>query len=328
VTEPEQHLNARLTAATLETYFNASTVVPLRIAVDPVCTLRIDPQQDTLELWTPASGPEPDVATLSRVTITTEELDDGAWFVLTVDARGAHLEAYSLVAAVVDDLTSARPFHVAVQRSLASYRDLLSGRGHLSEERAIGLLGELLVLEHVIDAAGEDIAVQAWLGPDAEEHDFVLPALDAEVKTTLAERRRHIIGTETQLQTSPARPLWLVSLQLTRAADAPSGFALPDVVDRVRTRLTTTRSAFDAQLGSVGWRDADTDMYRERYLWRTHPTAYLVDDTFPAITRRRLDEVVPQPELVGPVTYRVDVTGLQAGIPPEPIGGFVAREDA
>lgn len=326
MSQPDPQLNARLTAATLETYFAAGTVVPVHLSDNPACTLRIDPPGDRLELWTPAGGPEPDVTSLSRVTLSTEELDDGPWFVLTVDARGAHLEAYSLIAAVVDDLTAGRPFHVSIARSLAAFRDLLAGRGRLSEEKALGLVGELLVLERLVRKSGEYAAVDAWLGPRSEEHDFVLPDVDAEVKTTLAERRSHVIGSETQLQASPSRPLWLVSVQLTRAGTAVGGFTLADIVTRLRTVLRTTADVVSAHLGTQGWRDADADLYRERYMPRTRPTAYLVDDRFPAITRTRLDTVVPRPDLVGHVTYRVDVTGLDTGVPPGPLGGFVGGE--
>lgn len=324
--EPNPHLNARLTAETLETYFKAGVVVPVSVADEPSCTLRIDPLKDTLELWTPADGPEPDVGSLSRVQVDTEELDKGPMFVLTVDARGAHLEAYSLLAAIVDDLVEGRTFQSAVLRSITSFRDLLAGRGRLSEERTLGLIGELLVLEHLIPTMGEDAAVTAWTGPESEEHDFVLPSLDAEVKTTLSERRTHVINSETQLQTSAARPLWLVSLQLTRAGTATDGYTLPEVIGRVRAQLANSASTFNAHLGGQGWRDADADLYGERYMPRTPPQAYLIDDTFPAITRGRLDSVVPQPELVGPVTYRVDISGLVPQVPEGPLHDFVGGE--
>ncbi len=323
MTDPAEHLNARLTADTLETYFGAGTVVPVNLSTTPPCTLRIDPPGERLELWTPATGPEPDVDSLSRVSLSTEQLDNGPWFVLTVDARGAHLEAYSLLAAVVDDLAFGRPFHVAVARSLTSFRELLAGRGRLSEERTLGLIGELLVLEHLLGTAGEATAVDAWLGPASEEHDFVLADLDVEVKTTLTERRRHIIGSEMQLQTSPSRPLWLLSIQLTRAGTASVGFTLPDIITRIRTRLTTSADAFNAHLGNLGWRDTDADLYSERYMPRTRPRGYHVDENFPAVTRTRLDAVVPRAEVVGPISYRVDVTGLDASVPPGVLGGFV-----
>lgn len=322
MSEPSNHLNA----ATLETYFDAGSVVAVHLASRPQCTLRIDPPAQHLELWTPADGPEPDVTALSHVSVSIEELDDGPWFVLTVDATGAHFEAYALIAAIVDDLSAGRAFHLATSRSIETYRDLLAGRGRLSEERTVGLIGELLVLEHLLIAAAEAPATTAWLGPESEEHDFVLPEIDAEVKTTLSERRSHIIGTETQLETSPSRPLWLVSIQLTRAGDAPEGFGLADVVARIRSTLTTTAADFAAHLRTEGWRAEDAELYRERYLLRTRPAAYPVDDHFPALTRRRIDHVVPQAELVGPVSYRVDVSSLTRATPPGALAGFVESD--
>lgn len=322
MTDPTAHLNAD----TLETYFRAGDTVTVRLRSGPDCLLRIDPPGQRLELWTPGDGPEPDVTALSRLTVSTEEMDDGPWLVLGVDARDAHFEAYSLLAAVVDDLAAGRPFHVATARSLETYRELLDRRGRLSEQTTLGLLGELLVLLHLVEATGEEQAVEAWLGPRSEEHDFVLPDIDAEIKTTLSERRSHLIGSETQLQASPGRPLWLVSIQLTRAGAAGQGFGLPDTVVRVRSALTTTTGRVDAYLGAQGWRDADRELYPERYMFRSSPAAYPVDDRFPAVTRARLDNVVPQPELVGQVSYRVDVTSLQAGIPPGALGGFVGED--
>ncbi|WP_172826242.1 PD-(D/E)XK motif protein [Mycobacterium colombiense] len=267
------------------------------------------------------------MTTLDRVTFHRTHLNGVDWFVLIVDARSAHFEAYSLIAAVVDDLRAGRPFHIATARALAAYRDLLALRGRLSEEKAIGLIGELLVLEHLVQTIDESTAVDAWVGPRSEEHDFVLHDLDAEVKTTLNERRSHVIGSENQLQPSRARPLWLVSIQLTRAGAATDGFALTDVVHRVLVALTTTTSIVAAHLRRVGWHEDDADLYTEKYIWRSSPAAYLVDRRFPAVTRRLLDEGLVRPELVGHVTYRVDITDLGAGIPPEPIGSFVDSEE-
>jgi hypothetical protein len=315
-----------LTATTLETYFTAGTVIPVQLATTPNCTLRIDPPADQLELWTPAEGPEPDVTALSRLSVAIETLDGGVWFVLTIDARGAHFEAYSLIAAIVDDLAAGRPFHVATTRSVATYRDLLSGRSRLSEEQAIGMIGELLVLEHLLKTAGEVPAMTSWVGPGAEEHDFALPEVDAEVKTTLGERRSHIISTETQLDASPHRPLWLISIQLTRAGNAPDGFGLADIVGRIQTRLHTAGDAYVGHLRSLGWQDSDAELYRERYLYRTHPAAYLIDGGFPALTRARIDAVVPRAELVGPVSYRVDVSSLTPRTPPGELAAFVGSD--
>lgn len=262
---------------------------------------------------------------MSRLSVATEALDGSTWFVLTVDAQGAHFAAYSLIAAIVDDLVAGRSFHVAIARSIETYQDLLSGRERLGEEQTIGLLGELLVLEHLIENAGEEVAMTSWVGPGSAEHDFALPDADVEVKTTLSERRSHIIGTETQLDANPHRPLWLVSIQFTRAGTARQGLTLAEAVGRIRARLHATGDDYAARLRSQGWRDGDAELYRERYSYRTRPAAYLVDDTFPALTRARVDAAVPRPELVGPVSYRLDVSSLAPGTPPAALATFTGR---
>jgi len=260
--------------------------------------------------------------------VISEEMEGGAWFVLTVDARGVHFEAYSLIAAIVDDLVAGRSFHVATARSVAAYRDLLAGRGRLSEEKTVGLIGELLVLKHMLATIGEEVAMTSWVAPGSEEHDFVLEDADVEVKTTLGEKRSHLISTETQLAASLHRPLWLVSIQLTRAGNARDAFSLADVVGRIRTRLHATRDTYVAYLQSQGWRDADAELYRERYRYRTRPAAYLVDDNFPAVTRARIDALVPRPELVGPVSYRIDLSSLTPGTPPSVLAGFTGSDQS
>ena len=319
-------LNTRLTAATLEAYFTAANVVPVRLLDAPECTMRVDPTADRLELWTPLNGPEPDVRSLHRVMLRRERIADRDWHVLAVDSRNAHVEAYSLIAAIVDDLAAGLPFYSATARSLAAYRELLLVRGRLSEEKVLGLIGELLVFEHLLGSIDESTAIDAWVGPQAEEHDFVLVDLDVEVKTTLNERRSHVIGSETQLQRSPGRPLWLISIQLTRGGAASSGDTLGDVITRVSSFLTTGLTSMNARLEHIGWRAEEADLYPEKYLPRSRPKGYLVDERFPAITRSSLQRSIPSPELVGHVTYRVDVSDLDFGVPPGPLSNFVDSE--
>lgn len=316
-------LNGRLTAETLERYFAAGRATPLQLVRDPDIVLRIEPSPDRLDLWLPADSSGPDTGDLNRVELYEEHKDGRDVLVVSVDATGARLEAYGLLAAVVDDVVVGRTNAMALRRSIDSFRELIARRTRMSEEAVLGLLGELTVLEHLIDSIGASAALRAWLGPDSEEHDFVLADVDIEVKTTAAEARRHRIGTETQLQRSPRRPLWLVSLQYTRGGDATQGVRLGDMVERVRARLGTDTHALDLRLRAVGWSDDDAPLYRTSFLPRSLPAAYLVDERFPAITRERLNGSVPQSELVSGVSYFVDVTSLERGTPCDALRSFV-----
>lgn len=315
-----------LTPETLAEYFRAKTTTVQRLSTKPPSRLRIDPLAERLELFVPAEGAEPDVTAMARLNVDTVYLDGSDWFQLQVDAQGIHHEAYSVLASIVDDMSNGHSFVTATSNALRAYRDLLNQRKGLTPEQQQGMIGELLILRHARDVLGPDAALEAWLGPSAEQHDFGFSTFDVEVKTTTSEARSHLIGSENQLQPSIGRSLWLMSVQLTGAGASDSGHSLARLVDHLRTTFEGGNERFIDKLHSVGWRDADHELYLTRYILRSTPAAYLVDDEFPAITRPRLEAAVPKPEIVGDVSYRVDLTTLDATIPPEPLTGFVQEE--
>lgn len=270
-------------------------------------------------------GAAPDVDAFDRIELRVTTIAGdyaGEWYELTFDATGIHYEAYALAEAIVDEMASGSNFKESVAKSLNAMKELLVRRIKLSEEKITGLFGELLVLSHVILRDGEDAALGAWLGPQAEEHDFSFPQFDAEVKTTRSERRAHMIASETQLEPSPGRPLYLISLQITRAGDADGGQALPALIAETRSSLTEGLGPFNAALDSLGWRDADEELYRVAYRLRSGPRAYLVDSAFPAITSPRLNASIPQPHRLSNVSYSVDLTQLQQNSATSPLDDF------
>lgn len=304
---------------TVEEYFRLGVPTAFVLSEKPRTQLEIDPVQQQLRLICPVIGAEPDVAAYERLSCERIRIGGEERYRLSVDALDMHYEAYVLIESVVDQLRDGASFRLAVSNSLEGLKDLLSSRKKLTDEKIIGLLGELLVLNHVIQTQGEDAAVEAWLGPLAEEHDFGFEYFDAEVKTTRSEVRSHWIGSETQLEPVPGRPLYLVSMQVTRAGHAKDAFTLADLVADTRLILDGRLDEFDRALEGLGWRDADADLYRVRYQERSVPRGYLVDDEFPAITSPRLKAVVPQRILVSGVSYRVDVTNLPHSAVPAPL---------
>ena len=193
------------------------------------------------------------------------------------------------------------------------------------------MFGELIALERAIGNLGETAALAAWLGPQSEEHDFVLPEGDVEVKTTRTERRIHVIHGADQLTPKPGRPLYLMSIQVTRAGASAEGRTLPEAIETLRGRLQRGRTAFDNRLESLGWSDHRAEsLYTVRFLLRSEPVFYVVDDSFPAITTDGLARILARPDLVRLVDYRIDVTTLD---PCRPLASFAnsraddARED-
>jgi len=317
---------ARLTPESLDEYFKAGVPTTHVLAVEPRCELLINPGGEVYELLTPVVGPEPEILGLQRVTVDTVALEDGPWYRLRIDAHDLRHEAYGLIVAIVQAMRGGASFATATGAALSNLRAILSARRRLSPDQQIGLLGELLVVQRLLPAHGENDVVDWWLGPLAEQHDFAFPEYDVEVKTTTAERRIHVIHGTGQLQPNPGRPLWLLSIQITRAGGA-RGLSLTGLVDDVRGRLTAHRERFLEHLVATGWRDDDADLYRDQYLLRSAPLAYPVDDDFPALTDERLAAAVPHPDLVSGVSYRVDVTSRTAGLPGGPLDLLLLNAD-
>jgi hypothetical protein len=313
-----------LTPETVEEYFRAAVPAAIPISAKLDATLEIDPRRNELLLVAPALGADPDLAQFERISV--ERLNvvgkQGDWFRLTVDATSMHYEAYALIESIVVQLEGGATFRNAVSESLEGFKELLSSRRRMTDERETGLIGELLVLAHLIRTNGEQLAIASWFGPFAEEHDFKFESFDAEVKTTRSERRVHLIGTETQLQPGPERPLYLVSVQITPSVRGAGAFTLAELVDRIRKMMGDSSSAFESGLAAAGWVDAASDLYRSRFQVRSVPRAYLVDANFPAITSAQLEKFVPQRTLVSGVSYRVDVSHLPFENAPAPLDKF------
>lgn len=314
-----------MTPETLERYMRASLTTRHPLSHAPTCELFINPGECSLVLRTPATSSYPEVGAYDRLRfdLVEEPGYEGLWFELAVDADGMAYEAYSLIMSVVDQLEAGQPLKNALDDALAGFRELLSKHKKMSDEQEIGLFGELGLFSHLISTLGEEPAIAAWLGPENEEHDFVLPGYDVEVKTTRTEARVHMISSPTQLARSPERPLYLVSIQMTGAGAANMGETLPERVTRVRNQVNRSRRVFDERLRSMGWDDRTAeDLYTRKYIPRSEPRAYVVDEAFPSITPDGIAALLAKPELVVGLVYRIDMTNLEACLPPTELKGF------
>ena len=302
-----------LTPETLAAYIDAGIPSEQRLADVPICILGIDPPRSELTLRTPATDSDIDVSAyrMIRTDLFEEPGGETVWFRVTVDAEGVEYEAYSLLQSVTDQLQRGDDMERALYVALDAYRGLLSRAPRLSEDQETGLFGELVALDSLIEGIGEQRALAAWLGPQAEEHDFVLGDYDVEVKTTRGERRMHVIHGLGQLTPTPGRPLHLMSVQVTLAGASDAGTTLSGMIERIRRRLRVGRIDFDDKLSEFGWEDARADrLYTTRLLVRSKPRFYAVDGDFPALTSAGLARILTRPELVRSIDYRIDVTDL------------------
>ncbi|MGV9341552.1 PD-(D/E)XK motif protein [Streptomyces sp. NPDC003688] len=215
---------------------------------------------------------------------------------------------HDLLLAVADRVVGdGKGLEQAFDETVHGWSALLGRPRRLSLDRRLGLHGELAVLARLARHVGWRAALDAWVGPNREEHDFALGSVDLEVKTTAAERRRHTIHGLGQLTETPGRPLLLVSLRLTRGG--VGGRTLGESVKSARDAAAAESVALGRRLDSL-LTETDWDAEQpddERWTPRDDPMVLratdmprLTEDTLPADACGRIDRVV----------YTVDVTEL------------------
>jgi len=267
------------------------------------------------------------VATLKNVSFLA--VSDGPNDVaeITVHVEGNVHGAYGLLATIADELQIAKaPLAAAVASGVARHKNVLAARVGLTMEKEVGLYGELLFLEYLIHAIGPGPAVASWQGPLSEEHDYAFASFHLEVKSTSAERRRHMIHGLSQLVPLRGVPLSLLSIQLTRSP-SEGGRTLPGLVTQVRRIAGGHVVPIDQRLEALGWRADDGDLYPTFWTLRTQPRAYDVKGDFPAMTPELVKSVVSNYALLSEVSYRIDVTDLDYDTIPNPALGFVESKE-
>lgn len=306
-------------------YLEAGAPAIVRIAGTPDVDMVIEPASQRIAVRGPwlAAGDAPDLAQYRHLDTRVGTDARGDWVEFGVAGRGVLREAYPMLVAVADHVQlRGEAMGAAIGQVLSSYRELLSALGRLSEHQELGLYGELLVLDHLIGSIGEQRAVDSWRGPTREEHDFGLSDVDLEVKTTLSDDWSHRISSLTQLEPSPGRNLWLVSVQLTTRG--VGGTTLPELITRVADRLSAPvmQTRFAERLASVGWDDAHSHLYNRQFVQRSPVRVFRVTPGFPAITARRLGSAGFPIERFSDISYILHTAGLPPDSPPIEIEGL------
>ncbi len=216
-----------------------------------------------------------------------------------------------IVRAVLDE---GIPPIAAIETSLLRWKTLLQMSALLSEERQLGLTGELWMLERLLLDPHADDALNSWVGPDRQAHDFRLRDNEFEVKTTSGPRRVHTINGIHQLEPSADTQLYVVSL---RVIDAGSGGeTLGERVDRLASLLRPhDLPIYFGKLSAVGYRPADMIHYSRRRRLADAPRLIRVEDGVPRLTPEALVNFPGRfvSERITDIVYRIDVEGMGFG---------------
>lgn len=199
--------------------------------------------------------------------------DDWTWLAISRSDSGQFDLFVSMVCDVVGLLDSERQpdrqtqMRLFIERVRTWQEFMRKGCIALVPEREVGLVGELVVLNRLLDE-GQDCfsVIDAWKGPVNGEQDFELGMGAIEVKTTVSQTGFLArIGSLHQLDDCIRQPLFMVGVKLFVRTE---GEGLPQLVASTRARLEKTPVAgakFDLLLLEAGYFEGHAPQYTRRF---------------------------------------------------------------
>lgn len=158
--------------------------------------------------------------------------------------------------------------------------------GVLSAEAELGLFGELVLLERMIEEGIQTGHIlDAWQGPLDSHQDFMIGTGGIEVKTTLSVTGfPAFVSSLEQLDDNLCQPLFLAAIRL---ALHHSGLTLPELAIVIKAKLEGNQAAlstFEIRLMQAGLLISAAERYERRFLL-TSSSILAVDGDFPRLTR-------------------------------------------
>ena len=145
----------------------------------------------------------------------------------------------------------------------------------LSQEEQIGLFGELVILQKLVNQFGSN-AIKWWTGPDATKHDFISNKWELEVKSSIRSDPVAHIHPIDQLEPEPV-DFYLLMIGLKKGNKT-----LPEMIESTRNEIleSVDKNKFNRSLKLVGYDDEHAHQYPSGYDVST--IRFLeIDDTTP-----------------------------------------------
>ncbi|MEG3616452.1 PD-(D/E)XK motif protein [Isoptericola haloaureus] len=182
--------------------------------------------------------------------------------------------------------------------------------GRMERQVASGLFAELLVLRRLLQTDAS--AHRTWTGPTGRHHDFSGGAIDIEVKaTTLAAGYVTEIHGLEQLEPAPASTLLLAWFRLVAEVEEGRGVSLQVLAEEC-LELADDEQAMRSRLAQVGYLPGVVRENDVRAFTTSEERWYLVDETFPRMTRAQLGAAGVD-ERVKDANYTIDLVAEVPG---------------
>ena len=227
-----------------------------------------------------------------RVARVDDDQDGMTWLALTRSTDG-NLELFlSMVSDVLNALAANingdhfSESRIFLGRIRAWQEFMKKGANPLSAEQEVGLIGELIVLEQILNSgAPPEHTIHAWNGPLDGLRDFEFGYGAVEVKTTIASQGFTAkISSLEQLDDSSCKPIFLCAV---KCLVTDNGVTLTEKIAALRASLKSnpiTLSDFDDRTVAAGYIEEHFFQYHRKFSAREVLT-FEVDENFPRLTR-------------------------------------------
>ena len=211
----------------------------------------------------------------------------------------------SVAREIISRLAVGTPTIDSIETVIEEYRDLLrQPRELLTTEQLIGLFGELVILERLLERRGTSAL---WTGPFGARHDFTGKSNALEVKSTIRRSMPviHVTSIEQLMPPTNGGPLFLSHVVLERSGTG--GRSIAELLDTVSALTDDSNRLADALAhhGLDAWRTAD-DLNDQKFNV-VFESMYRVDEHFPSLSLDSMKSgAVPNGIL--DITYSVDLT--------------------
>lgn len=183
-----------------------------------------------------------------------------------------------------------------IEKRLKSWEKLFQagGNGLLAEFQIQGLLGELIFLEEEIIKSGQDINIplNAWVGPQGADQDFIFSDHSYEIKTIKVNGETVLIASLDQLSSN--LPITLVVIELIKVGLGDrQAFNLNDYVTKIENLIYSDPAAlmiFRSTLLESGY--VRHDYYDKFYFSLNDVSRYQVAEGFPKLTAANVPDAI------------------------------------
>jgi hypothetical protein len=186
----------------------------------------------------------------------------------------------------------------------------LESKSLLSEDQQIGLICELLTLSNLCNINPVK-ALDSWIGPLGERHDFVFKKWSFEVKGSRRSERIHRINGIEQLDPLPGKDLILVSYRVVVTNESKT-VSLQSIVDEFTNDIFINTPEliikFNELLKAAGYNPMYFEEYSKFKIAIIDCFLFKINDTFPRLIPQMLK--YPLSDRVSSLTYDISLSGV------------------